>query len=445
MINLNKTDSYFSYKINHPDYKNVVYGTGNMTKEYIKHLGHIDFFCDKRAKNIGNIENIPCLLPEELEKIYDKLIIVICIRQKSIAMEVYSELEKLKIDAEVFYFFESTTFLYFDDSPFLYQSKKKDILKIHIVNFSDGWIFEKFAARLKTELDNLGHEVDISDKEDPTADVNHFIHYGRLWQICSCSDTIRTTMITHVDCQLKTELIKYQAKNHVVGICMSADTMNKLSLNGVPRENICYVNPAQDGEIKPRKIVLGITNRCYHTTDFRKRDDMILRVLEHLDNHCFKLKIMGSGWKEIVAQIQKMGFEVEYYDEFDRYVYNQLMPSLDYWLYYGFDEGAMGYLDALAAGIKTIATPQGYHLDTECGLTFPCNTIEDFIKVLTQIQKEKKMITDAVRNWTWENYARKHLEIWHYLTKTKPLEELYAHQNEYLDGFFSMIISNNSL
>ncbi len=445
MVTLNAADNYFDYKKKHPEYKNIVYGTGNMTREYFKYLGHIDFFCDKKAKEIGSIENIICLLPEELESIHDKLIIVICIRQKSIASEVYSMLEKLEIDAEVFHFFEDTNFAYFNDTPFLYQYKAKDVLKIHIVNFSDGWIFEKFAVKLKEELEKLGHEVDISDKEEPAADINHFIHYGRLWQICSDSDIVRTTMITHVDCQLKVDLIKFQAKNNVVGICMSADTMNKLSIDGVPRESLCYVNPAQDGEIEPRKIVLGITNRCYNTTDFRKRDDMILKVFEQLENQYFKLKIMGAGWEEIVAQLCEMGFEVEYHNEFDRQIYKQLIPSLDYWLYYGFDEGAMGYLDALAAGIKTIATPQGYHLDTECGLTFACSTIDDFIRVLSQIQEEKRKITESVKNWTWENYARKHLEVWQYLTKTKSLKDLYAHQNEYLDGIFSMVISNNSL
>ena len=352
---------------------------------------------------------------------------------------------KLEIDAEVFHLFEEPTLSYYDGSSYVYQYKEKDRLKIHIVYYDDSWIFGKFANKLKEELVKLGHEADISDKEDPAADVNHFIHYGRLGKICDKSNIIRTTMITHIDCQLKLELIKYQAKNNVFGICMSADTLNKLSLWGVPREKLCYINPAQDGEIGPRKIVLGITNRSYHAIDFRKRDDLILKVFEHLDHCYFKLKIMGAGWDEIVVQIRQMGFEVEYYNEFDKHIYKQLMPSLDYWLYYGFDEGAMGYLDALAAGVKTIATPQGFHLDIEGGLAFPCNTIEEFVRALKQIQDEKKKISDAVKNWTWENYAKKHLEIWHYLTKTKSLKNLYEHQNEYLDGIFSMIISDISL
>ena len=159
-----------------------------------------------------------------------------------------------------------------------------------------------------------------------------------------------------------------------------------------------------------------------------------------MDPAFFKLKIMGSGWDIIVRQLRKLDFEVEYYNAFDKDIYRDLMTSLDYWIYYGFDEGAMGYLDALAAGVKTIATPQGYHLDTKCGLTFPCRTIQDFIDTLKKIQEEKREIANAVKDWTWDNYAKKHLEIWQYLTRTKTMDELYRHQSEYIDGIFSLLI-----
>lgn len=151
---------------------------------------------------------------------------------------------------------------------------------------------------------------------------------------------------------------------------------------------------------------------------------------------------MGSGWNMIVDEIQKMGFEVEYYNMFNKELYKNLIKSLDYWIYYGFDEGAMGFLDALTAGIKTITTPQGFHLDAKDGLTYSCKTVDDFIKTLKQIQNDKKEISNIVKNWTWGEYARKHLEVWRYLTKTITLNDLYKHQSEYMDGIFSMLASN---
>ena len=442
MIRINVKNNYFEYIRNNPKRTIVVYGAGENARKIYKSLGYIDFFCDQRAKSIDNIENIQCLLPEELENIHNKLIILISIKERSVVDEVCAKLNVLKIDAEVFIYDVSFGIASFDLSGYSYICNPKDKLKICIVYVNDGWIFGKFANKLRDELVKIGHEAYISEQEDPTADINHYIAYNRLYRFCASSNTVRTTMVPHIDCSLKLDMVKFQAQHDILGICMSEDTMNKLTSWGVPRNKICYVNPAQDGEIKPRKIVLGITNRCYHTQDFRKRDDLILKVCEHLDADLFKLKIMGAGWTEIINRIRHLGFEVEYYDDFDREIYKELMPSLDYWIFYGFDEGAMGYLDAMAAGVKTIATPQGFHLDTKYKVTFPCSTIDDFIKVLLQIQNDKKEITDSVKDWTWDNYARKHLEIWHYLTRTKPLNDLYVHQSEYMDGIFSMMISD---
>ena len=442
-MKFNVENNYFDYVKEHPEYKVIIYGAGNVARKYYRYFGHIDFFCDKNAKNIGSIDHIPCVTIDELTDFNGKLIVLVCIQNRKIADEVCQSFENLGMHAELFYFYENVAFSRFDFSKYRYIPALKDKLKIRIVYSDDGWVFGKFANKLQDELTKMGHEVEVGDTEDITADVNHYISYGRLSQFCNTANTVKTTMITHIDCQMKRDLIAFQAQHGAVGICMSAETMNMLASWGIPRDKLCYINPAQDGVIRPRKIVLGITNRCHGEYDFRKRDDLILKVCQNLDPQFFRLKIMGNGWDEIVQEIQTLGFEIEYYNEFDKETYIQLMQSLDYWLYYGFDEGAMGFLDALAAGVKTIATPQGYHLDTKCGLTHPCKTIDDFINTLMRIQNEKKSIINAVKDWTWENYATKHLEIWNYLTGTAELKRLYEHQSEYLDGIYSLYISDN--
>lgn len=444
MVLFNLEDDYFEYINNHPEQKVVVYGAGDMGRKYYKYIAHVDYFCDQNAKVIRTVDNIPCLLPEELENIQGKIIILICVRDKETAVHICKALGGFNLDAEIFYFFNDRCFAEFDYSPYQRRVNYKDRLRIRIICRDGSWIIGKFAHKLLEELIKLGQDADIADEEDPLADINHYAFYGELPGVCNDCRTVRTTMVTHIDCLIKKELIKFQTQNHVLCICMSAETVNKLSSWGIARDRLCYVNPAQDGEIEPRKIVLGITNRCYNGFDFRKRDDLILEICRQLEPRFFRLRIMGSGWEEIVWQLRQTGFEIDYYAEFDREIYRELMPSLDYWIYYGFDEGAMGYLDALAAGVKTICTPQGYHLDTRCGLTYPCNTTDDFIRVLKRIQEEKREITDAVKDWTWENYAKKHLEIWNYLTGAKLLKELYANQNQYTDGIFSMLLSDIS-
>lgn len=439
---INVTDNFFEYVRQHPQYKVVVYGAGNLARNNYKYLGRVDYFCDRNAEEIKSIDNIACITPQQLAAFPDKTTVLICIQNRDVADEICRTLEELKVNAEVFYFYDNPAFSRFDYSKYQYVLRKEGPLRIRLVYANDGWIFGKFANKLQSELTKLGQIVEIGETEDPDADVNHFISYGMLGEFVSDKKTVKTTMITHIDSLMKRDLIAYQAQEGAVGICMSADTLNKLSVWGVPRDKLCYINPAQDGEIRPKKIVLGITNRCYGWLDCRKRDDMIVVICRELNPQYFKWKIMGSGWDEIVNEMRELGFEVEYYPEFEREIYKNLMPSLDYWIYYGFDEGAMGFLDALAAGVKTIVTPQGYHMDVKCGLTYPCSTKDDFVAVLKNIQKEKADIVSAVKDWTWENYAKKHLEIWQYLTHRKSFRELYVHQSEYMDGIFSVLVSD---
>ena len=444
MININLTDDYYEFVKGHNG-KKVLYGAGNVAKTNFKLVGDIDCFCDKKATSIKNIDGIECISPEELENLNERLIILVCIENEEVFNRVCQDLSKLDITADVFWLLDNPAFDFFQYNSERPRSAFREKLRIRLIYKDDGWILGKFAEKLREELEKLGQDASIGKEPDDSADVNHYIFYGYLTQYISQKNYVSTTMVTHVDMALKAELIKFQADHGTLGICMSEETMNKLTSWGIKRDKLCYVNPAQDGVIKPRKIVLGITNRCYGNQDLRKRDSLIFEACKELNPELFLIKIMGSGWAEIVCQLRKLGFEVMYYDEFDRETYLDLMPSLDYWIYYGFDEGAMGYLDAMAAGVKTIVTPQGYHLDTKIKPTYLCSTIGDFTNTLLSIQREKEEIIASVSDWTWENYAKKHLEIWQYLTNSRPLQEIYRHQSEYSDGIFSVLLEDNTV
>ena len=116
------------------------------------------------------------------------------------------------------------------------------------------------------------------------------------------------------------------------------------------------------------------------------------------------------------------------------------ITSLDNYLFCGFDEGSMGYLDALRAGIGTIVTPQGYHLDVKDGITYACRTIPDFIDILLKLQNDRKKIVRSVEDWTWKNFADKHIEVWNYLLGNE--ENIYKNQHMYEDGIFSVMRYN---
>ena len=92
--------------------------------------------------------------------------------------------------------------------------------------------------------------------------------------------------------------------------------------------------------------------------------------------------------------------------------YIKIVPSLDYYLYMGQDEGQMGFIDAVNAGVETIVTPQGYHLDAEGAITYGFNNFKELVAIFQQIAKKRRKYIDSVSTWTWNNYAKNHYAIW---------------------------------
>jgi hypothetical protein len=291
-------------------------------------------------------------------------------------------------------------------------------MKAHIVCYEDvnDWILGKIARRLREELQALGMTVGLGKEPDPSADVNHHVIY---WGYVDRKATVETVMLTHIDTRGELGKVRHQLVDVGVemGICASFEAMHRLAHFGVPRQKLCFIHPAHDGLIKPRKTLVGLTTRIY--PDGCKREHLLRELTTRISSDDFKFAIMGAGWDEIVGAMRKRGFEIDYADRFDHAAYCRLMPSLDYYLYLGMDEGSAGFLDALAAGVPTIVTPQGFHLDAPGGITHPFESIDDLERIFHDIAEEKRRRTQAVASWTWAEYGRKHALIWEYLLARK--------------------------
>lgn len=323
---------------------------------------------------------------------------------------------------------------YFRSKKYLFKYKEESDLDINIVIEESGWILQKFAEQMRMELEKEGYKVKISDRFDSACTINHYFAPNSERK----ADKRTTFMITHVMKTSYLDWISRLTEKGAVGICMSRQTMQKLISYGIRHNRICYINPAQDGEIKPRKYRIGFTHRQY--TDNRKRDTMILDVCKEINPEMFCFEIMGAGWDNNVAKMREMGFEVIYYPAFDRQKYINMMQNLDYYCYFGFDEGSMGFLDAVAAGIGTIVSPQGYHLDTCCEITYPVSTVQEIIDAFQDLESKKKKNIEFAKEATWANYAKKHVEIWQYLSGQKRLSDILQNRGWYQDGIFSFML-----
>jgi hypothetical protein len=213
--------------------------------------------------------------------------------------------------------------------------------------------------------------------------------------------------------------------------------MLALENSGIPREKLCFVNPAHDDVIKPRTKVIGICTKIQ--SDGRKREYFIKELIKYISPSDFQFVIMGDGlWPEYITAIQNKGFKVKYYEQFDYDIYINILPTFDYYLYMGMDEGQMGFVDAAAAGVETIVTNQGYHLDAPNGIYHGFTKLDELINIFKLIAERRNSGINSVKNWTWKHYAKKHLEIWEYLLSKENNIKYNMPKYLYNDGIMSL-------
>ena len=299
-------------------------------------------------------------------------------------------------------------------------------VRVHIVCYErlNDWVLGKISLRLCEHVRMKGVSCTLGHAPDPSANINHHICFLGFDGKRTTNDTL---MITHVDIPPKgeLELLRCQINSVDMGACMSTATMNFLAAKGIPRSKLSFINPAHDGKASPRRVRIGIAQRIY--PDGRKREHLLLDLAAKISSDDFSFQIMSSGWKPIVKQLRAMGFQVDLYDRFVRSEYEDLFRSMDYYLYWGIDEGSLGFLDALAAGVGTIVSAQGFHLDAREGVTYLFADEAELYGIFGEIAAEKRRRQQAVRDWSWENYAYKHLLMWNRILALKAGRPLPDH------------------
>lgn len=292
-----------------------------------------------------------------------------------------------------------------------------------------GWILEKFAVRLAEHLGAFGVDADISDAPSPAADLNHWLLYlyydGR-------RVTPTTALITHIDRFAKQRLLNKALETLDAGICLSRETVETLARRGAPREKLCYVTPGHDGLVASKRIVIGMTSRAYG--DGRKREWMLVELARAMRLDRFHFEIIGDGWEPIIQELQAAGATVRHSpgtgDYQQDYAFTlERIATFDYYMYTGLDEGSMGFLDALAAGVPTIVTPQGFHLDVPGGITHPFTEVTELVAVFTAISNETSARADSVRGLTWARYAERHALVWRALLEGRTAASALASED----------------
>lgn len=277
-------------------------------------------------------------------------------------------------------------------------------LRIHLVNYEQALgidaILTKYTRMIERELIDLGHTVTLSDKPKK-GPINHHINYISYVP----SGGKDTTMITHLTGDKNTSeeekiaLVKKQLKTSV-GICFNQTIKDKLVKAGCDEKKLFVSGHAHDSLPRRPKIIC-MTFNIYQ--DGRKRHEMIAKLMRSFkDPSDFIFRVMGTGWKDFLAPLTEIGVEVQGTDSFNADYYNQLLCTSDYMLYTG-DEDSLGQslIDAKQAGLKIIAPPQ-----KDLKVDYPFLSQADLNSIF------EKMTENEVKDWTWENFAKKHVAVW---------------------------------
>jgi hypothetical protein len=278
-----------------------------------------------------------------------------------------------------------------------------------------GGILEKMAHKLDDNLNQLGAASKVTNKPNSDANLNHFMLFYLADPVLSVKNSM---FITHVDFDWKFDSIKYMMKQVNLGICMSEMTCMRLGDFGIPKNSLCYIPPAHDALVSPRKIKIGITSNLYD--DGRKREWMLLELSKEIWARNFQFEIYGKGWARVAAEVRSNGVEVNLYEGGEDYQKDyadviSAIPYFDYYLYLGLDEGSMGTLDALAAGVPLIITKEGFHLDMNVKIDYPFISYQELLSILRSINDSKVARIEAAKKLSWRNYALKHLACWEIL------------------------------
>lgn len=281
---------------------------------------------------------------------------------------------------------------------------------ICIVNYEEGivenGILTKYAKMMERELIDAGYEVSVKNKPDPKADINHHINYIAA-QDCP---TLNTTMVTHFTSDMyemeeKLGIMKKFIDKGGIGICFSKGVEKYLAKKEMNPDQLKTVLPAHDG-MKRRPKIIMIAYKVY--PDGRKREEMFEKLCKKIDPKKFMFRIMGQNWRPILEKVSKEGIQAQHIETFMADAYNELLNTSDYCLYTGGEDAvAQCLIDAKNAGLSIIA-PHQEDIEVE----FPWETQEELNKIF------EELAYNSVEDWTWENYTKKHIDIWEEMYKS---------------------------
>lgn len=281
-----------------------------------------------------------------------------------------------------------------------------------------GWILEKIALRLISQFENLGIKSDTASLPLAGSEINFWMQYtdDTIPNFARQNQTNCFALVTHVDDCFKLARVKLLFDLGVTLIFMSKVHADEVSeMLGLNQHFDFSLIPSDFGYIA-RPFRIGMVSKCY--PDGRKNEDWLIKLArEGVLNDC-EFVVMGEGWGSTIAILRSLGIKCQEFSEAQGNVipYSEIKSfynDLDLYVYFGFDEGALGSLDAYLLRKDLLVSDQGFHTLFNINNSSKFSNYEDAKQKLKKKIDEYNSWLESTYPWTWDYYASDILKIFH--------------------------------
>lgn len=272
----------------------------------------------------------------------------------------------------------------------------------------DSWILNILGNDIVNELLSLGYKCRKGGRKE-YAGEDIVVHMW--WRNAVPFKLAKTNVVfvTHTDDSGKEISLKQMKDDFDVYVCMSKEDACFLKELGFDENKVFGIElPVRNTYIKP--LSLAIFSNCY--IDSRKNEKWLLEYCEHHpDAQLVNFIFLGRGWGPIGDKLNKLGCSFTWHCisrnlPYEYFFQQQSLSQADYYLYMGFDGGAMGTYDAYAMGLNLCIADDGYHKIIP-DIDYKFNNQLEFYDCLDKViakQKRKYVFFEehSVRNYVKE-------------------------------------------
>jgi len=249
-------------------------------------------------------------------------------------------------------------------------------MNINIIYPKDSWILQKIGLELTKIEDN-----NIQIITGP-GDINYYMDWV-YWQAVNNLTKGRFDIVLFTHCSKGNEYRLFILDKADLVICMSAHGKQWLVNKGITNVEICpYFGVSISTK---KKIIIGTSGRNY--TDDRKNWQEVEQLKEDLDRNIF---------------------EFRHSDTTD----DEFFKNIDYYLQASKQEGGcMDILNAIYSRIPIVSRNIGFIYSLRTAGDFIYEDYEELLLYFKNIEENAKAKDDCIRNFTWDNFRKWHINL----------------------------------